>query len=233
MASRNEAKKQKEKTSQALIASALELCAEEGYASLTLRSVARKAGIAPTSFYRHFREIDEMGVAMVDQAREILTDWLARARKQMAFSGAAAMDDAAGRKAAVEGLTRPFVKTFVACYQDHPRLLHLFFQERTGSAAPLKTAIAEAVAALARELAEILKRPGKGLPCGVKTLELLSETMITLVSRGVMEQWAASENPRQPLRAVPGEAVDDPVVHPLTLLLLGALTLEPTRREPK
>nr|MCU0600165.1 TetR family transcriptional regulator [Desulfobacterales bacterium] len=64
MASREELREQKEKTSQALIQSALELCAEEGYASLSLRSVARKAGIAPTSFYRHFREIDELGVAM-------------------------------------------------------------------------------------------------------------------------------------------------------------------------
>lgn len=229
MASRNEAKKQKEKTSQALIESALELCAEEGYASLSLRSVARKAGIAPTSFYRHFREIDEMGVAMVEQAKEVLDDWLTRARKKMAFAGETKASDPQKQMAAVEGLIRPFVTTFVDCFHQNPRLLHLFFQERTGSAEALRTAIEEAVAALIHDLMEILKRPGRALPWDVKTRGLLAETMITLVSRGVMERFSPSGAPREAEAADPME----PVVQTLILLLIGALTLEQTKQEQK
>jgi len=229
MASRNEAKQQKEKTSQALIESALELCAEQGYASLSLRSVARKAGIAPTSFYRHFREIDEMGVAMVEQAKEALDGWLAQARKQMAFSGLKPGDGSQKQLTAIECLTRPFVKTFADAYRQTPRLLHLFFQERTGSADALRAAIGDAISALIQDLVEILKRPGKGLPCSTQTLGLLSETMITLVSRGVMERVSPSGTPQETLRA----AADliEPVIQPLTLLLLGALTLEQTKQE--
>jgi AcrR family transcriptional regulator len=233
MASRNEAKEQKEKTSQALIESALELCAEEGYASLSLRSVARKAGIAPTSFYRHFREIDEMGVAMVEQAREALADWLVKARKQIVFSGIKPGDDPKKQMSAVEGLIRPFVKTFSDCYRQNPRLLHLFFQERTGSAEALRTAIGDAVAALVRDLTEILNGPGKALPCDTKTLGLLSEIMITLVSRSVMERFSPSGTPQETLRAAAAADPMEPVIQSLILLLLGALTLEQTKQEQK
>lgn len=89
MASRAELKEQKEKTSNALIEAAVRLCSKDGYASLSIRSVARKAGIAPTSFYRHFRDIDELGVAIVEQAKNELDICLAQARKKMSASGVA------------------------------------------------------------------------------------------------------------------------------------------------
>ncbi len=41
---------------------------ERSFASLSLREVAREAGIAPTSFYRHFRDVDELGLTMVDES---------------------------------------------------------------------------------------------------------------------------------------------------------------------
>jgi len=47
---------QKEKTRRALIDAAFnQLSAEKSFSNLSLREVAREAGIAPTSFYRHFR----------------------------------------------------------------------------------------------------------------------------------------------------------------------------------
>ncbi|RYZ78033.1 MAG: TetR family transcriptional regulator, partial [Moraxellaceae bacterium] len=32
--------------------------------TLSLREVAREAGIAPNSFYRHFRDVDELAIAL-------------------------------------------------------------------------------------------------------------------------------------------------------------------------
>ncbi|MGL5267720.1 MAG: TetR family transcriptional regulator, partial [Plesiomonas shigelloides] len=47
---------QKERTRRALIDAAFsQLSVERSFSSLSLREVAREAGIAPTSFYRHFR----------------------------------------------------------------------------------------------------------------------------------------------------------------------------------
>ncbi|MDO9264668.1 MAG: TetR family transcriptional regulator [Desulfosalsimonadaceae bacterium] len=223
MASRNEAKQQKEKTSQTLIESALELCAEEGYASLSLRSVARKAGIAPTSFYRHFREIDEMGVAMVGQAKEALEEWLAGARKKMTFPAVKPGDAPDKLLTAIEHLTRPFVKTFTECFQNNPWLIHLFFQERTGSSVALRAAITEAVDGLIRDLSETLNKQGRSFPSRAGDLDMISETMITLVSRGVMEYPSPPD--AQP------EYPTEPTIQKLNLLLLGVLILEQTKQE--
>ncbi len=222
MASRSDAKQQKEKTSRSLIESALELCAEEGYASLSLRSVARKAGIAPTSFYRHFREIDEMGVAMVEQAKDALNEWLAKARKQMMFPLIKSKAAPEQMLKSIEQLTRPFAETFAACFYENPKLIHLYFQESTGCAEPLRIAITDATDGLIRTLTEILKQPGKALPCGTETVAMIAETMITLVSRGIMES-----PPRPDIQpAVHAKHSTGKIIQKLNLLLLGALIAE-------
>ncbi len=223
MASRNEAKQQKEKTSQTLIESALELCAEEGYASLSLRSVARKAGIAPTSFYRHFREIDEMGVAMVDQAKAVLADWLAGAGKKMTIAATKPGDAPEKMLSAVEHLTRPFVKTFTDCFCANFRLLHLFFQERTGCADPLRAAITDAIDDLIRKLAEILKQPGSPFAGQSKKAAMIAQTLITIVSRDVMESASPSD-------ASPDFDTESTIVKS-NLLLLGALIHKQIKQE--
>ena len=46
--------------------------------SLSLREVTREAGIAPNSFYRHFKDMDELNIAIIDLAgrhlRSIIRD---------------------------------------------------------------------------------------------------------------------------------------------------------------
>ncbi|MET9369092.1 TetR family transcriptional regulator [Streptomyces griseoflavus] len=58
----------KEKTRQALLDAALELLEEQSLSSLGLREVTRAVGIAPTAFYRHFRSVEDLGVALVEEA---------------------------------------------------------------------------------------------------------------------------------------------------------------------
>ena len=70
---------QKEKTRRSLVEAAFsQLSAERSFASLSLREVAREAGIAPTSFYRHFRDVDELGLTMVDESGLMLRQLIAR-----------------------------------------------------------------------------------------------------------------------------------------------------------
>lgn len=59
---------QKAKTRQALLDAALELLEGQSLSSLGLREVTRAVGIAPTAFYRHFRSIEDLGVALVEEA---------------------------------------------------------------------------------------------------------------------------------------------------------------------
>lgn len=65
---RGYSRRAKEKTRRTLIDAAFsQLCANRSFSNLSLREVAREAGIAPTSFYRHFRDMEELGLTLVDE----------------------------------------------------------------------------------------------------------------------------------------------------------------------
>ncbi|QCQ91775.1 TetR family transcriptional regulator [Rhodococcus sp. SGAir0479] len=71
----------KERTRQALLERALELHADRSFASVSLREVARAAGIVPTAFYRHFASMDELGVALAEDSMRVLRRLLRDARR--------------------------------------------------------------------------------------------------------------------------------------------------------
>jgi TetR/AcrR family transcriptional regulator, fatty acid biosynthesis regulator len=225
MPSRKDLKKQKEKISQALISAALQLCAEEGYASLSLRSVARKAGIAPTSFYRHFREIDEMGVEMIAQAKAVLDDCLAQARKKMTFPASKKKDSPAHSVKSIECVTRPFVETFIKFFTKNSQLLHLFFQERTGSSEAMRTAIFDATELLTGLLTEDLRQLGKAAQINPGNIRLIAEAMLTIVSDCGMEMLVHPDTK--------SKDVAERSVQKLNLLLQGALIIEQGREQSR
>ena len=49
-------------------------------AALSLREVAREAGIAPNSFYRHFKDIDELAIELIERSGIVLRQILHEAR---------------------------------------------------------------------------------------------------------------------------------------------------------
>ena len=59
---------------------------QKSISSLSLREVAREAGIAPNSFYRHFKDIDELAIALINRAglalRKIIRESRLQASKQ-------------------------------------------------------------------------------------------------------------------------------------------------------
>lgn len=59
---------QKERTREAILAAALKLTQEQGFAQISLRQVAREAGVVPTAFYRHFESMEELGLMLVVQS---------------------------------------------------------------------------------------------------------------------------------------------------------------------
>lgn len=59
---------QKERTHAAILAAALALTRQVGFAQISLRQVTREAGIVPTAFYRHFDSMEELGLALVAQS---------------------------------------------------------------------------------------------------------------------------------------------------------------------
>ena len=73
---------QKQQTRQALMAAARTLMdGGRGFGSLSLREVTRTAGIVPTAFYRHFHDMDELGLALVAEVGETFREPLRQVRR--------------------------------------------------------------------------------------------------------------------------------------------------------
>lgn len=178
---REEQKKQREKTSVALMDAAIDLSAREGYASLSLRSVARNAGIAPTSFYRHFRDMDELGLALAERAGDALMACMEKARTLIRKEAGGKLS-ARSRSEAGKNAVRPFVDAFVECLAQNPALLYLLFQERAGSATVMREAAADMFGKAGRMLGDETTALLKKMGYSVKNSQLLGDTLITLAA---------------------------------------------------
>src|SRR3546814_17013900 len=51
------------------------------FPSISLREVTREAGVVPTAFYRNFRDMDELGPALVEECGLTLRSLLGAVRK--------------------------------------------------------------------------------------------------------------------------------------------------------
>ena len=76
-------KQQKEETRQRLMdAAARQLASGRSFDTLSLREVSKLAGIAPTSFYRHFHDMEGLGLALIEEQGKSLLDLVHRVREQ-------------------------------------------------------------------------------------------------------------------------------------------------------
>jgi AcrR family transcriptional regulator len=72
----------RQQTRRALLDAALDqMDSRESFDALSLRGVARKAGVVPNAFYRHFASMDELGLALIDESFRTLRAMLREARE--------------------------------------------------------------------------------------------------------------------------------------------------------
>jgi AcrR family transcriptional regulator len=133
---------QKEKTRRSLIDAAFsQLSAERSFSNLSLREVAREAGLAPTSFYRHFKDMDELGLTMVDEGGLLLRQLMRQARQRIAKEGS---------------VIRTSVDTFMEFIESSPNVFRLLLRERSGTSAEFRAAVAREIQHFSAELTEYL-----------------------------------------------------------------------------
>ncbi|SUC11005.1 HTH-type transcriptional regulator [Pasteurella canis] len=133
---------QKEKTRRALISAAFnQLTAEQSFSNLSLREVSREAGIAPTSFYRHFKDMDELGLTMVDEAGLVLRQLMRQARKRLEKGGS---------------VIAISVDTFFEFITNNPNMFRLLLRESSGTSQAFRTATAREIKHFVDELTEYI-----------------------------------------------------------------------------
>jgi AcrR family transcriptional regulator len=185
----------KELTRQALIRSALKLLSQNSFDSLSLREVTREAGISPTAFYRHFDDMEELGLVLVEASFVSLGAMLKDARTQTPFDG-----DTIKRSLAV----------VVLHMHNHTAHFRFIARERFGGVRRLRRAINRELQLFADELAiDLVAMPGvdrwstddRRMLAGV-----ITETIIRMVSElleiGPDEEQDIVERTKRQLRLI-------------------------------
>lgn len=139
---------QKQKTRQNIIDAALKILNEDkGLSSLSLREVAKEAGIAPTSFYRHFQSLEEVGLVLVKEACEALHSIL-----QDAIN--APLNDQQDALHAIVALT-------MSHFRSNGPLFRVLAREATGNSRILRRAIKKEMNIINLELADLIDTQNK------------------------------------------------------------------------
>ncbi|OWY82600.1 TetR family transcriptional regulator [Rhodococcus sp. BUPNP1] len=197
----------KERTRQALLDAALELSADRGLGGVSLREVARSAGIVPTAFYRHFSSMDELGVTLAADTMRVLRRLLRDARRTPGPAGA-----------------RQSLDVLVQQVRAHKAAFRFLARERHGGVPEVAAAISVELRLLTSELAADLGRSPGLEDWDFDDLEMAADLLVTAMLDFVLDLLAVER---------PGSAQESEVVtraeKQMRLILLGAAAWRPRR----
>jgi AcrR family transcriptional regulator len=135
---------QKELTRRTIIDAAFRLLsADQSYANLSLREVTREAGIAPTSFYRHFKDMDALGLTLVDEAGLTLRQLMRQARARIEEGGGS--------------VVRTSVTTFMEFVETNGNEFRLLLRERSGTSKSFRLAVQRELQHFVEELSDYIE----------------------------------------------------------------------------
>ena len=135
----------KQRTRRALLDAALGLLEHQAFAGLSLRQVTREVGIVPTAFYRHFPDMDALGVQLVEESIGTLRRTIRAAR-----------DENPEYDVVIERSVQILVR-HVHAHRAHFRFIA---RERSSGVAAVRLAIRRQFTLFASELAADLRRFG-------------------------------------------------------------------------
>jgi AcrR family transcriptional regulator len=133
----------KQRTREALMDAALTLMSRgTSFTGLGLREVTREAGVVPTAFYRHFQDMDELGLALVEEGGVTLRRLLREARR-----GGVPLKD----------VIRNSVRIYTGFVRQHPREFLFVAGERSGGSPAIRAAVRREMSHFANEMATDLR----------------------------------------------------------------------------
>ncbi len=193
----------KQRTRDSLMDAALTLMSQgRGFGSLSLREITREAGVVPTAFYRHFRDMDELGLALVEGSGLTLRRMLREARK----AGVPTTD-----------IIRSSVAIYKRYVEENPRYFLVSSRERLTGSPLMRYAIrAETnhfINEMAQDLRDLRLRPDLSMDSLRMVCGLVVNTMLNAAS-DILDLPAGQSQAEQ-------ELVDN-FVRQLTLIFLGA-----------
>lgn len=155
----------KERTRQRLVEAALALIGQgRSYTSLSLREITREAGVVPAAFYRHFRDLDELGLALVEMGGVTLRRLLREARRD----GIPPTD-----------MLRGSVLTYKRFVEERPLVFRFIAGERGGGSRTIRQAIRTEESHFASEMAQDLRALGTLPDLSSASLQMICGLVVT------------------------------------------------------
>ena len=139
---------------------------DRSVSSLSLREIARSADIAPNSFYRHFKNMDELTIAMIELAGKSLSKLLGEARHRITKDKSAVVTS---------------IEAFMDMLNSEERLLHLLLREGSIGSVAYRQAVEQFLTNFEDELCLDLIRLTKASGQQIQYPHLVSKAITRLV----------------------------------------------------
>jgi AcrR family transcriptional regulator len=160
---------------------AAELATGRSFDTMSLREVAKLAGIAPTSFYRHFHHLEDLGLALIEEHGMSLFALMANVRSQVTNG---------------KSLIRASVEAVYDFILTNQGLARMIVQESLSPESPFREASENLLLAMSSDLAEYLEQEAqeRGVPLGYPRLaanamvSIMFTTGISLLNAGEGER---------------------------------------------
>ncbi|WP_137818557.1 TetR family transcriptional regulator [Pseudomonas sp. 2FG] len=158
---------QKQQTRQALMDAARNLMdSGRGFGSLSLREVTRSAGIVPTGFYRHFSDMDQLGLALVTEVGETFRETIRRVRHNEFELG---------------GLIDASVRIFLSAVSANRSQFLFLAREQFGGSLPVRQALATQREGITADLVADLQLIDKLQHLDTPALAVLADLVVKTV----------------------------------------------------
>ena len=193
----------KERTRLRLIEAALALIGQgRSFSSLSLREISREAGVVPAAFYRHFRDPDELGLALVEMGGVTLRHLLREARRD----GIPPTD-----------MVRGSVLVYKRFVEERSLVFRFLAGERGGGSRVIRQAIRTEESHFASEMAQDLRVLGTLPDLSSATLQMICGLVVTTMLNAASDILDLPKGrPKQERELV------DNFVRQLRLVFLGA-----------
>jgi len=130
-----------------LLDAALSLASKSrSLSALSLREVAKKASLNPNTFYRHFKNFDALGLALIDELASGLRESISRSRRQAA-TGRSGLER-------TEAVAAASVSHFFDLIEKTPGVFLFGVRELHGSSRVLRRAIRAVIDGAALDMAQ-------------------------------------------------------------------------------
>ncbi len=188
-------------TREALLRATLKLIEEKSFDAISLREVTRSAGVSPAAFYRHFDNMQHLGLTIVEDAFSILRVGLKEVRT----------------------ITEPRALIgfrSVQCLNsfgiNHPQHYRFICSGHSGGATTIREAIQDNWKILRKDLEEDLADTPELSHLSTKSLAMIADLMTTTMMRVGSDILIGSTTDEE------REAVIERGTHQLRLIILGA-----------